>query len=146
MNGLGHEALGTQLAFLNACLNGTAGLVLILGRVAIARQARGLHQRLMTAAFLISALFLVSYLTRVVMSGTHAYPGVGGWRTVYFTVLISHMLLAIVTPGLAIRAIWLARRQRFDEHRRLARWLWPIWMYVSVTGVVVYVLLYHPPG
>jgi len=146
MNGLGHEGLGTQLAFVNACLNGLAGVVLLSGRIAIARGNRLLHQRLMTAAFLISAVFLACYLTRVVLSGTHAYPGTGPWRTIYFTVLITHMMLAVVTPVMAIRAIYLARQARFDAHRRLARWLWPIWMYVSVTGVVVYVLLYHPPG
>jgi len=140
------EELGAKLALLNACLNGTAAACLVAGRVAIARGARELHKRLMLGSFAISALFLVSYLVRVLVSGTHRYPGHGTWRAIYLFVLSSHMLLAIATPPLAIGAIWLALRGRFGAHRKVVRFAWPVWLYVSVTGVLVYLLLYHPPG
>jgi len=94
----------------------------------------------------VSCLFLVSYVTRVLISGTHKYPGEGVWKTIYLAILMSHMLLAILVPPLALRALFLAIKKRYAEHRRLVRYTWPIWMYVSVTGVLVYVLLYHPPG
>jgi putative membrane protein len=100
----------------------------------------------MGGAFLVSALFLVSYLVRVALTGTHRYPGDGLWKAVYLGVLGTHMLLAIAVPPLAIRSIWLARRGRLDEHRRLVRITLPAWLYVSATGVLVYLLLYHPPG
>jgi putative membrane protein len=100
----------------------------------------------MGSAFCVSAAFLVSYLTRVYISGTHKYPGAGTWKAIYLVVLLTHMLLAVVTPPLAIRTLFLAWKRRFAEHKRLNRFTLPIWMYVSVTGVVVYVLLYHPPG
>jgi putative membrane protein len=140
------EELGAKLAFVNACLNGTAALFLVAGRVAIARGARALHKRLMLGSFAISAVFLVCYLIRVFVSGTHRYPGHGAWKAIYLVTLSTHMLLAMVTPPLAIVAIWLARSGRFGAHRRVVRWAWPVWLYVSVTGVLVYVLLYHPPG
>jgi putative membrane protein len=141
-----NEELGATLALVNACLNATSAALLIVGRVAIATGRRALHQKLMVSAFSVSTLFLISYLTRVLLTGTHRYPGTGPWRTVYLATLMSHMLLAIITPPLAIAALWLARRGRFEVHRRVVRWAWPIWIYVSVTGVAVYILLYHPPG
>ncbi len=141
-----NEKLGATLAAVNALLNGTSALLLAGGFVAVKRGARKLHGWLMASAFTVSTLFLISYLTRFYVSGAHRYPGTGAWKTIYFTILISHMLLAIVTPPLAIRTIYLAYKKRFPEHRRLVRWTLPIWMYVSVTGVVVYLLLYHPPG
>jgi putative membrane protein len=137
--------LGARLAFLNACLNGASALCLAAGYVAIMRGARRIHARLMVTAFVISTLFLVSYLARVFISGTHRFPGHGGWRTIYFTILFSHMALAVATPPLVVRAIWLAVTGNFDAHRRLVRYALPIWLYVSVTGVLVYLLLYHPP-
>jgi putative membrane protein len=144
---MGHnEVLGTQLAFLNACLNGTAAILLFAGWRAIRGGNRRLHGLLMGGAFVVSALFLISYLTRVAVSGTHYYPGHGFWKATYFTILGTHMVLAICTPPLALRTIWLALQKRFADHRRIVRWTLPIWMYVSVTGVMVYVLLYHPPG
>ena len=138
--------LGATLALVNALLNGTAALLLFAGWVAIRRRKPAVHWRLMVAAFSVSCLFLVSYLTRVLISGTHRYPGAGTWKAVYLIILISHMIFAAVTPFLAIRALWLGARKRYPAHRRLVRYAWPIWMYVSVTGVAVYVLLYHPPG
>jgi putative membrane protein len=139
IGGAGHAAL-------NAVLNGLSAICIALGWLAIRSGARDRHRRLMLTATAISALFLISYLLRFAASGTHYYPGHGAWKVLYLSLLGSHMLLAIVTPLLVLRAIWLAIGARFDEHRRIVRWAFPIWMYVSVTGVLVYVLLYHPPG
>jgi putative membrane protein len=142
----GNEELGAMLALCNAILNGTAALLLTCGFAAIRRGRRDVHWKFMAAAFSVSCLFLVSYVTRVLISGTHKYPGTGAWKAIYLAVLMTHMLLAITVPPLALRTLFLAMKRRYDEHRRIVRFTWPIWMYVSVTGVLVYVLLYHPPG
>jgi putative membrane protein len=144
---MGHnETLGSTLAFCNAILNGTAALLLLGGWITIKNGRRDIHWKFMAAAFTVSCLFLVSYIVRVLVSGTHNYPGSGAWKTIYFVILISHMLLAIAVPPLALRTLFLALKKRYGEHRRIVRFTWPIWMYVSVTGVVVYLMLYHPPG
>jgi len=88
-------------------------------------------------------VFLVSYLIRFAISGAHKYPGTGWDKTVYLIILATHSLLALVVLPMVIRSLWLAARGRYADHRRIARWTWPIWMYVSVTGVTVYVMLYH---
>jgi uncharacterized membrane protein YozB (DUF420 family) len=137
---------GEQLALVNACLNGSAAICLFVGWRAIKAKNPRLHGWMMGTAFTISVLFLISYLTRVYLSGTHRYPGAGMWKAIYLTILITHMILAVITPPLAIRTLFLAVKKRFAEHKRIVRWTLPIWMYVSVTGVLVYVLLYHPPG
>lgn len=142
----GNEELGATLAMVNAFLNGSSALLLFGGWVAIRRGRRDVHWKLMAAAFTVSCLFLVSYVTRVLVSGTHRYPGTGAWKAIYLAVLMSHMLLAITVPPLALRTLYLARKRRYGEHKRIVRFTWPIWMYVSVTGVLVYLLLYHPPG
>jgi putative membrane protein len=142
----GNEELGAMLALCNAILNGTAALLLTCGFVAIRRGRRDVHWKFMAAAFSVSCLFLVSYVTRVLISGTHKYPGTGAWKAIYLAVLMTHMLLAITVPPLALRTLFLARKRRYAEHKKLVRFTWPIWMYVSVTGVLVYMLLYHPPG
>ncbi len=141
-----HETLGANLAFGNAILNGTSALLLFGGWLTIRAGRRDLHWKFMAGAFIVSCLFLASYLTRVVISGTHRYPNDDAWRYVYLTILITHMILAITVPPLALRTLFLALKKRYAEHRRIVRFTWPIWMYVSVTGVAVYVLLYHPPG
>lgn len=98
----------------------------------------------MLAAFGSSTLFLVSYLTRVAISGTHRYPGQGSARALYLAVLASHTLLAVAVVPLALRTAWLSLvRRRFAEHRRLGRIALPVWLYVSATGVLVYWMLYH---
>lgn len=135
--------IGYALATLNATLNGTSAVLLLLGRLAIARRQVQAHRRYMVSAFLVSTVFLASYLTRVALTGTHKYPGTGAMKALYFAVLFSHMTLAAATPYLVIRAIYLAWRNRIPEHRRLVRFTFPVWMYVSVTGVVVYLMLYH---
>jgi putative membrane protein len=144
--GGGNEELGATLALCNAILNGTSALLLLCGWVAIRRGRRDVHWKFMAGAFTVSCLFLVSYVIRVLVSGTHRYPGAGAWKAIYLAILMTHMLLAITVPPLALRTLFLAIKKRYSEHRRLVRFTWPIWMYVSVTGVLVYVLLYHPPG
>ena len=97
----------------------------------------------MTAAIWASSLFLVFYLTRVAITGTHRFAGTGTPKLVYLAILFSHIVLAASLVFLVPRLVWLLRRRRFSDHARLARWTYPIWLYVSVTGVIVYVLLYH---
>ncbi len=138
MNG---SDFGFSLATLNASLNGLSGLLLLCGFIAIRKKRVDLHWKFMVSAFGASVLFLVSYLTRVYLTGVHHYSGTG--RTFYLTLLGTHTTLAAVTPFLAIRTLYLAARKRFEAHRQIARVALPIWLYVSVTGVVVYFMLYH---
>ncbi len=140
------DTLGNILPSVNAALNSTSALLLGAGFYFIKRQRVDAHRRCMMSAFVVSGLFLVCYLTRFALTGTHRFPGTGLAKLLYLSILISHMALAAVTPVLAIRAIFLARARRIAEHRRLVRYAWPIWMYVSVTGVVVYAMLYHWPS
>ncbi len=136
---------GDTLALVNAVLNGTSALFILAGRVAVARRQVKLHRGLMLSAFVASTAFLVSYLTRVALTGTHRDPH-GGWvHVVYLAVLLSHMTLAMAVVPLVLRTLWLAHRERFAEHRKIARVTFPVWLYVSVTGVVVYVMLYRVP-
>lgn len=129
---------------LNAMLNGSSAVFLVIGRWAIADRRRiDLHRSAMLAAFTASALFLVSYLARYAISGTHRYPGEGWDRTAYLVILTSHTLLAMVLLPLALRTLFLGLRRRDARHRRLARWTWPMWIYVSLTGVLVYLMLYQ---
>ncbi|HUS67035.1 MAG TPA: DUF420 domain-containing protein [Kofleriaceae bacterium] len=128
---------------LNAALNFTSAVFLVAGYAAFRRGDVPLHRTCMIAAVGTSAVFLVSYLARYAMTGTHRYPGEGWDKTLYLVVLFSHMVLAALVVPLVLRALYLARHERFAQHRRVTRWLWPIWMYVSLTGVVVYVMLYH---
>lgn len=137
--------IGDMLALVNALLNGTSALFILAGRFAIARGKRDVHRKLMIGAFFTSAVFLVSYLTRVALTGTHADPHHGAVHVIYLTVLITHMILAMTVVPLVLRTLWLARKERFAQHRSIARITYPIWLYVSVTGVVVYVMLYHVP-
>jgi uncharacterized membrane protein YozB (DUF420 family) len=134
---------------LNASLNGIAGVLLVLGLVAIRRGRRRVHQRLMTSAVAVSAVFLVSYLYYHLQAQAVTRFTETGWpRGLYYTILVSHIVLAATVPFLALRTLYLAWRQRFDAHRRIARWTFPIWLYVSVTGVLVYFMLYqwYPPS
>ncbi len=139
------EELARILPVVNACLNGLSALLLINGLLAIRRRERTLHGRMMGAAFVSSTLFLISYLTRWAISGTHRFGGAGLWKLVYLAILFSHMALAMAVVPLVLRTLFLALKRRFEEHRRLARITFPIWMYVSVTGVIVYLMLYHFP-
>ena len=138
--------LGDWLARLNAVLNFTSLLLLVTGLVFIRRRDLHNHRRAMTAAVWASAIFLVSYLTRVAITGTHRFAGTGAAKTVYLSILFSHIVLAIVLVPLVLRLLWLLRRHRFRDHAALARRTYPIWLYVSVTGIVVYLLLYQVYG
>jgi uncharacterized membrane protein YozB (DUF420 family) len=93
-----------------------------------------------------STLFLVFYVSRVVLTGTHEFAGEGVARTAYLTILVSHVTLAILVLPFILRVLYLVRRKRFDEHKRLARFVFPVWAYVSVTGLIVYLLLYQIYG
>ncbi len=135
--------MAAALAALNALLNLTAGVLLVLGRRAVRRKDVPRHRALMLAAFATSCLFLVSYVTRRALCGAPRFPAAGWIRTAYLVLLGSHTLLAALVPFLAVRTLWLAWKQRFDAHRAIARITYPIWVYVSVTGVLVYVMLYH---
>lgn len=128
---------------INAALNGTCAVLLIAGRIAIARREVERHRKLMLGAFAASAVFLISYLIRFATTGAHKYPGDGWDKIVYLVVLFSHMALAVVLVPLVIKALRHALRGDFERHLRVVKWTWPIWMYVSVTGVIVYFMLYH---
>lgn len=140
------EALGRILAPLNATLNLASALFLVAGFTFIRRGRVERHRASMLGAVSASALFLVFYVTRFALTGTHRFAGEGLARTIYLGILFSHMVLAVVIVPLVLRLLYLAWRERFREHRRLARWTFPAWLYVSVTGIVVYVLLYHIYG
>jgi uncharacterized membrane protein YozB (DUF420 family) len=111
--------------------------------MAIARDDVALHRRRMLGAFTASAIFLGSYLIRFATTGVHRYPGDGWDKTLYLVTLFSHMALAVVLVPLVIGALRRALRGDYAAHKRLVRFTWPIWMYVSVTGVLVYLMLYH---
>jgi putative membrane protein len=118
-------------------------MFLVLGLRAIGRRDRALHRTYMMRAIAISTVFLVSYLIRVALTGAHRYPGEGWDKTLYLVILTSHTILAAIVAPLIIRTAYVAMKGRLDVHRRLVRFTAPIWLYVSVTGVVVYVMLYH---
>lgn len=131
------------LPTVNAALNATAAVLLTAGYILIRRRRINAHRACMIAAFAVSVLFLVSYLTYHAQAGSRRFQGVGPIRTVYFTVLLSHTLLAAIVPVLAIVTLARGLRGRYDRHVRIARWTLPIWLYVSATGVVVYLMLYR---
>ena len=133
------------LPSVNATLNGTSAVLLFVGYRAIRTKPKNvaLHRMAMQGAFVTSTIFLVCYLTRFYLTGAHRFPGSGWLKVVYFTILFSHMVLAVLTVPLVLRTLFLARASRFIEHRKIAKITFPVWMYVSVTGVVVYVMLYH---
>ncbi|MBI5432979.1 MAG: DUF420 domain-containing protein [Planctomycetes bacterium] len=136
---------------LNASLNGAAAVLLVAGLVAIKRGRRELHERLMYTAFATSAAFLACYLYyhfAIARGRPTTFNGVGAARFGYLALLLSHTVLAVVNLPMVLRTLWLARRKRWEAHRRLAKRTFPIWLYVSVTGVLVYVVLYHfnPPA
>jgi putative membrane protein len=132
-----------DLPTLNAFLNGTSAALLVTGWFLIRSGRKESHRKAMTAAFVCSVLFLVSYLTYHAFVGSVRFPGIGTARIVYLAILLSHTLLAAAAGPLALAVFVLARRGRFATHRRLARWTLPLWLYVSVTGVVVYLMLYR---
>lgn len=131
------------LPAVNATLNGTAAVLLLWGRYLISRRKVDQHRKVMVTAFGVSVAFLICYLVYHAQVGSVPYPKQGPIRIVYFTILITHTLLAVTVPVLAILTLRRALRREFEKHRRLARWTFPIWLYVSVTGVIVYMMLYQ---
>jgi putative membrane protein len=127
----------------NAALNLTQFVFLVLGRMAIARGDTALHRKRMLCAFAAACVFLISYVIRFLSTGAHKYPGEGWDKIVYLITLFSHMILAVVLVPLVFAALRRAFRGDYPAHQRVVRFAWPIWMYVSVTGVLVYLMLYH---
>ncbi|MGD2151685.1 MAG: DUF420 domain-containing protein [Gemmatimonadales bacterium] len=132
-----------DLPAVNATLNGASALLLVAGYVAIRRRRPSTHRALMLSALTTSVLFLASYLYYHYQAGTTRFSGAGVTRLVYFVVLTSHTILAIIIVPLVIVTLVLALREKFSRHRRIARWTLPLWLYVSVTGIVVYLMLYQ---
>ena len=131
------------LPSVNAFLNATAAILLVWGYTLIRRKRVETHRKVMQTAFLVSCLFLVCYLVYHAQVGSVRFQKTGALRGLYLTILGTHTVLAATVPVLAIITLRRARAARFDQHRRIARWTFPIWLYVSVTGVVVYLMLYH---
>ena len=128
---------------LNASLNATTAVLLLIGWGLIRSGRREAHRWTMVSAFLVSTLFLACYLWYHAHHGVTHYEKTGLMRTVYFTILGTHTILAVVVLPFILRALFLAVKGRFKEHRRWARWAFPVWLYVSVTGVAVYWILYR---
>lgn len=132
-----------DLPALNALLNGTSAALLVLGYLAIRMKRIQAHRRLMLGAFAASSLFLVSYLVYHFQAGSKGFTGTGWIRPVYFTILISHTVLAAAIVPLAVMTLRRGLKRMHPGHERLARWTLPLWLYVSVTGVVIYFMLYR---
>ena len=131
------------LPSVNAVLNATAAVLLVWGYTLIRRKRIAQHRKVMQTAFVVSCLFLVCYLVYHYQVGTVRFQKTGAIRTLYLSILGTHTLLAAAVPVLAIITLRRGLAARYDQHRRIARWTLPIWLYVSVTGVVVYLMLYH---
>ncbi len=131
------------LPTVNASLNALGTVFLVSGYLMIRQRRIAAHRACMLTAFGCSMLFLTSYLIYHYYAGSTPFPGTGLIRPVYFFILITHIALAVTVPPLAVMTLWRAWHERFEAHARLARWTLPIWLYVSVTGVIVYVMLYH---
>ena len=133
----------SDLPALNATLNATAAVLLTTGYILIRRGRVAQHRAVMIATVCTSVLFLISYLTYHAQIGSKHFEGQGPIRTVYFTILLTHTVLAIVIVPMVLMTLSRGLKGKYDRHRAIARWTLPLWMYVSVTGVIVYVMLYH---
>jgi putative membrane protein len=133
----------SDLPALNATLNGLSAIFLATGYVLIRRGQRELHKRCMLAALVTSSLFLVSYVIYHANTGSRPFPGTGAARVIYFAILITHVVLAAVIVPLALVTAARGLRARYARHVAIARWTLPLWLYVSVTGVVIYLMLYQ---
>ena len=131
------------LPTVNACLNAAAALLLILGWKAIKRKNKNAHAMFMGAAFIVSILFLGCYLAYHAAVGVVRYQGTGLSRVIYFAILVTHTPLAIAIVPFSLIAVYHALRGNFSSHTRITRWLFPVWLYVSVTGVLMYLMLYR---
>ena len=133
----------SALPTLNAFLNGTSAVLLTIGYIFIRLKKVTAHKTCMVTAFGVSSLFLLSYLIHHYRVGSVPFGGTGFMRPVYFTLLVSHIVLAASIVPLVLITIYRAWSQQFEKHMRIARWTLPLWLYVSVTGVIVYWMLYH---
>ena len=134
-----------DLPTVNASLNATAAILLSLGYGFIRKGKTLAHRNCMVAAFVVSTLFLACYLYYHAYTGSKSFGGASPVKWLYFAILISHIVLAIVIVPMALLTLYRAYKKQYDRHRRIARWTWPLWMYVSVTGVVIYLMLYQLP-
>ena len=132
-----------DLPAVNATLNGIAAILLVVGYVLVRQRRLEQHRRVMLAAFGTSVLFLISYVIYHANVGSRPFPGRGPIRAVYFSILITHIILAAAIVPLALVTLSRALSAKYDRHRAVARWTLPIWLYVSITGVAVYVMLYR---
>ena len=133
----------TLLPTVNATLNAISGIFLLVGYVLIRRRQINAHRNAMLGAFGSSTVFLISYLVYHAQAGSRSFTGQGSIRYVYFAILISHVILAAAILPMAIATLSRGLRGRYEDHKRIARWTFPTWMYVSITGVIVYVMLYQ---
>jgi len=140
------ESLAGILAPVNAALNLTSTVCLLAGYRYIKKNMTRHHRRAMLGAVSASGLFLVLYVLRYSLTGTHRFAGEGLAKVIYLSVLFTHMILAVVIVPLVLALLYLAWKSRFETHRRLARWTFPVWLYVSLSGLLIYFLLYHVYG
>jgi uncharacterized membrane protein YozB (DUF420 family) len=137
------QETASALAGVNAILNGSSALLMVVGYAFIQRRRIKLHAAMMISAIVTSAAFLVCYLTLHYHIGATRFPQLGWIRTVYLLILLTHTVLAAILPVLVAITVYRVIRRQWIQHRRIARWTLPIWLYVSVTGVVIYWMLYH---
>ena len=131
------------LPTINASLNALSGILLFCGYRAIKAGDRKVHRAFMISAFVSSTVFLCTYVTyHVLVPGVTRYQGHGIWRPIYYTILLTHTPLAAIIVPFAIAALWHATKQNFKAHTKITKWLFPVWSYVSVTGVIIYLMLY----
>jgi putative membrane protein len=132
----------SDLPAVNATLNGLSAVLLLAGYYFIRRKNKAAHSRCMIAAFVTSVIFLICYLTYHAKAGATHFRNPSWFRPIYLTLLLTHTILAVTIVPLVIITLSRALRQKFDKHKKIARWTWPVWLYVSVTGVAIYYLLY----
>jgi uncharacterized membrane protein YozB (DUF420 family) len=133
----------TDLPTLNAVLNGISTILLFLGYIYIKKGRQTTHRKFMIAAIISSALFLISYLIYHYQVGSVPYPHHDWTRPLYFAILIPHVILAAVMVPFILLALYFAVRKRFESHKKITRWLWPVWIFVSLSGIAVYLMLYQ---
>lgn len=132
-----------DLPAINATLNATSAVLLVVGYSLVRSGRRIAHQRVMIAAFAVSVLFLICYLIYHAQVGSVRFPRTGTIRTIYLTILLTHTILAAAVPILASLSLWRGWTGSYEKHRRVSRWTFPVWLYVSITGVIVYWMLYR---
>jgi putative membrane protein len=133
----------SDLPAVNACLNSASTILLTTGYILIRRKRQNAHRNCMIGALVTSTLFLACYLYYHAHAGRTVFANPAWFKPIYLTILLTHTVLAVVIVPMIILTVVPALKQRFDRHRKIARWTWPLWMYVSVTGVIIYFLLYQ---